>query len=252
MAGVISVQYLSDVQKKRLPFKEPLVLRPEIIKAADLGLDNAAADMAWLSAIQYFGGSGSRTNEKLPSYLFLSTDLDPKFAYPYAFGALVLPGIKFTDQGIELAKKGIENVKNDWRIPYYLATTFHLDKNDPVNAAKYFDIAANTPGVPDGIKKVSTRYGSRSDKREQTKQIWAGIYETTNDEIVKERAKNYLIHFEIMDLLEQASKQYYGINKKYPTELNDLVNARILKAIPPDPFNLEFEINQTDGTVNVK
>jgi len=252
MAGVVSVQYLFDTQKNKLPFREPLILKPEIIKAADLGLDNAAADAAWLSAIQYFGGGESRTSEKLPDYLFLASDLDPKFAYPYAFGALVLPSIKFTDEGIELAKKGVENVKNDWRIPYYLATTYHLNKDDPVNAAKYFDITANTPGVPDGIKKVSTRYGSKSDKREQTKQIWIGIYETTNDEIVKERAKNYLIHFEIMDLLDQASKQYYKINKKYPAELNDLINARILKAIPPDPFGLEFELNQEDGTVSVK
>jgi len=252
MAGVISVQYLFDVQKKNMLFREPLVLKPEIIKVADLGLDNAAADATWLLAIQYFGGSESKTSEKLPSYLSLSTDLDSKFAYPYAFGALVLPSIKFTDQGIELAKKGVENINNDWRIPYYLATTYHLDKDDSVNAAKYFDITANTPGVPDGIKKVSTRYGSRSDKREQTKQIWAGIYETTNDEIVKERAKNYLIHFEIMNLLEQASKQYYEINKKYPAELNDLVSARILKAIPSDPFDFEFEIKQEDGTVNVK
>jgi len=165
---------------------------------------------------------------------------------------LILPGIGYTDKGIELARKGVADSKPDWRIPYYLAVTYHLNKDDPINAAKYFDIAANTLGVPDGIKKVSANYGSRKDKREQTKQIWTGIYETTNDEIVRERAKNYLIHFEIMDLLEQASKQYYSVNKKYPSTLDDLISARILKAIPPDPFGFQYEINQEDGSVTAK
>ncbi len=252
LGGIISVQYFYDTEKKKAQFKEPLVLKPEIVKAADLGLNNAAADFTWLSAIQYFGGGESKTYKELPSYLFLTSDLDPKFAYPYAFGALILPSIGYPDQGIELAKKGIADSKPDWKIPYYLAVTYHINKNDPVNAAKYFDVAANTPGVPDGIKKVSARYGSKKDKREQTKQIWSGIYETTNDEIVKERAKNYLVHLEIMDLLEEASKQYYGVNKKYPSDLNDLVSARILKAIPPDPFGFQYEINQEDGTVTAK
>lgn len=252
LAGIVFVQYIFDAQKKRQPFKEPLVLKPQIIKAADLGLHNAAADTAWLSAIQYFGGGESRTDQELSSYLFLAIDLDPKFAYPYAFGALILPSIGFTDKGIELAKKGVDQKIPDWRISYYLATTYHINKDDPINAAKYFDIAANTPGVPDGIKKVAARYGSRSDKREQTKQIWTGIYETTKDEVVKERAKNYIIHLEILDLLDQATAQYFKINNKYPVDINDLVSARILKAIPVDPFGFLYEIDSNTGAITIK
>lgn len=244
-------QVFYDDQKSRTPYSEPMVFRPEIIKAADFGLHNAASDLMWLNSIQYFGGGESRTNEKLKDYLFLASDLDPKFAYPYAFGTLILPSIKEADEGLKLGQKGIDNRVNDWRIPYYMATVYHLEKNDPANAAKYFDIAASTPNVPEGIKKVASNYGSRTDLREKTKQIWIGIYDSSNDDIVKERAKNYILHFEIMDLLDGAATQYKKLNGKYPASVNDLVSGRILKAIPKDPFGFEYYIDE-EGHAKVK
>lgn len=248
---MISVQYFTDQDRKRIPYTEPLVFRPEIVQAADLGLHNAAADLMWLTAIQYFGGGESRTSEKLVDYLFLSTDLDPQFAYPYAFGALLLPAFGQVDQGIEIAKKGVANNVPDYRIPYYLATTYYINKDDPANAAKYFDLAAHTPGAPDGIKKVTANFGSRADKRSKTIAIWEGIYTTTNDEVVRERAKNYILHLELMDFLEQAATQYFKINNKYPTTPQNLVDTRILTAVPPDPFGFEYVFNET-GQAQIK
>jgi len=250
-ASVIGVQYFSDQDRKRIPYTEPLVFRPEIVRAADMGLHNAASDLMWLTAIQYLGGGESENYDKLGDYLFLAADLDPKFAYPYAFGALLLPAFGRVDKGIEIAQKGIDNNVQDYRIPYYLASTYWLSKDDPVSAAKYFDIAAHTPGAPDGIKKVAANFGSRGDKRAKTMAIWEGIYTTTRDEVVRERAKNYLIHLQLMDLLDQASLEYYKINKKYPTTPQDLVDVRILRAVPVDPFGFEFTFD-TEGKAQTK
>jgi hypothetical protein len=250
-AAVIGVQYFADIDRKKSPYTEPLVFRPEIVRAADIGLHNAAADFAWLTAIQYFGGGESRTYEKLNDYLLLSAELDPQFAYPYAFGVLLLPSFGQVDQGIEIALKGIENNVPDYRIPYYLATTYHINKDDPVNATKYFDLAANTAGAPEGIKRVAASFGSRADKRAKTIVIWEGIYTTTRDEVVKERAKNYLIHLNLLNLLDEASAQYYKINKKYPATPEDLVNGRILRAVPVDPFGFEYIFN-AEGKAQTK
>ena len=249
-ACIIVVQIFYDSGKGNRVYVEPLILKPEIVKAANLGLNNATADLEWLSAIQYVGGGESRTYEKLADYLFLSANLDQKFSYPYAFGVLMLPMFGQTDRGLELGQLGIDNKINDWRIPYYMATTYH-QKDDQKNAAKYFDIAANTPGAPDNIKKVAATYGTRADIREKTKQIWIGIYDTSNDEVVRERAKNYILHFEILDLLEQAAKEYYKINNKYPTTPDDLVTGRILRAIPPDPFGFVYVFDET-GRAQIK
>lgn len=251
MAAIVVLQIFYDSEKSKASYSEPIVFKSDIVRVVDVGLHNAASDLMWLASIQYLGGGETPTYEKLDDYLFLASDLDPKFAYPYAFGALLLPSFQQVDKGIEIGLKGIENNVPDYRIPYYTATTYHLNKDDPINAAKYFDIAANTQGAPEGIKRVAANFGSRSDKRSKTMAIWEGIYTTTRDEIVKERAKNYLIHLQIMDLFDEASSQYFKQNNKYPTTPQDLVDAKILRAIPLDPFGFDFTFS-TEGKVQVK
>jgi hypothetical protein len=69
--------------------------------------------------------------------------------------------------------------------------------------------------------------------------------------VVRERAKNYILHFELMDLIEQAASQYNKVYKKYPANVDDLVTGKILKSIPPDPFGFTFELS-SDGKVTAK
>ncbi len=247
-AGLFTTQYFFDQNKKRQIPIEPIVLSSEIIKIVDLGLHNAAADFAWLSAIQYFGGPSKSNYEKIDDYLYLASDLDPKFAYPYAFSSIVLPSVNQTDKAIELAKKGIAEATPDWRIPYFLATTYHIDKEDSKNASYYFDLAAHTKGAPEGARKVAATYGSRPDIRDQTKQIWLGIYESSNDEIVKERAKNYIIHFEILSFLEEAARQYKKQFQKFPVTPEEMIPS-ILKNVPNDPLGLQIKFDENGRAV---
>lgn len=245
------MQVFYDSGRAKAVYSEPNVLTSDVIKAADLGLHNAVSDLMWLSAIQYLGGGESRNYEKLDDYLALATDLDSKFSYPYAFGVLVMPTFGQTDQAIKLAQKGLTDAEPDWRIPYYMATTYHIELSDTQNAAKYFDIAANTKGAPDNIKRIAATYGTRPDLREQTKQIWISIAENSKDEVVIERAKAYITHYEILDFLEQAVKIYKERFGQYPADINDLVGGQILRAIPPDPFGFEYKIDES-GRAQIK
>jgi len=250
-AAVIVLQIFSDHEKAKATYIEPSVLKPDMIRVIDLGLHNAAADLLWLASIQYFGGNESKKYEKLADYINTSIELDPLFSYPYAFGELILPGMGKLDNAIALGVKGSGLKLKDWRIPYYLAATYHINKDDRINAAKYFDVAANTEGAPENVKKIAARYGSGIDNRSQTKQIWIGIYETSNDEVVKERAKKYIIHFELLEILDQASAIYKEKFQKYPSSVEELVNARILKQAPVDPFGFSYTFN-TDGKAELK
>ena len=251
-SALILVQYQFDSNRAKISTPEPNILKSTVVKAADLGLDNAAADVAWLSAIQYFGGGISKTNEKLSDYLFLATDLDPKFAYPYAFGALILPAANQTDQGISIAKLGIERGITDYKIPYYLAVTYHVNKNDTKDAALYFDMAAHTPGAPAGIKQVAASYGSRSDLRSQTRLIWQGIYDTTKDEVVKQKAKDYIDHFDLLTALENLASVYKEKTGKYPADVDQLVKEGVLPSVLQDPFGFQFKFNSSTGRAEIK
>lgn len=246
---VITSEKISDDLKKDRKRAEPIVLDARIVKSIDFGLHNTMADLSWLSAIQYMGGTDSDTYEKMDDFLNLAISLDPKFPDPYAYGILILPTIGEPQKAVEIGLKGIKDARPDWRIPYYLATTYHMEMKDKANAAKYFDIAANTPGAPAVIQKAAASYGSYANDRDRTKNIWQGIYENAENEAVKKRAENYMFHFEIMDFLEKSAKDYYEIFKKYPGDPDELVQAKILKATPVDPFGFTFKFDQSGHVV---
>ncbi len=248
---IVATQYLYDEEKSRRPKPSPYVLSAEVVRAADLGLHNAASDLIWLSAIQYFGDWQTDEYQKIDDYIFLANDLDPKFSYPYAFGVLILPSVNMADEAIEIGERGLRVINDDWRIPYYMATTYHIQKEDQANALKYFDIAAHTPGAPDNIKVVASIYGSNSDMRDKSKAIWQGIFENSEDEVVAERAYNYVLHYEILEFLEIAAEKYKEKLGSYPSELEQLVSANILKEIPEDPLGFGFLITET-GRVTIK
>lgn len=247
-AGLITCQFFYDKSKSKSPVVSPYVLNTDVVKASDLGLDSAASSLYWLTSIQYFGGWQSDNYQKMDDYINLVTDLDPNFSHPYAFATLVMPAINLTDQAIEIGKKGVEKSEPNWEIPYNLALVYHMDVKDQANATKYFDIAANTPGAPDNVKWIATNYGTRPDMRDQTLLIWQGIAENTKDEVLRDRANAYIYHYKLMTFLEEAGKEYYQKYGNYPDPVEKLVEAKILKEIPLDPFGYTFKFD-TDGRV---
>jgi len=240
---IVTTQYYFDIQKKARPIMPLNMILAEIIKMIDIGLHSAASSLMWIYTIQQV----MDYPEELPKLIQTINKLDPRFSYP----TLILPAFGMNNQAVELAKQGISNADPDWRIPYYLATTYHIFLKDRKNAALYFDLAAKTSGAPENIKVIASRYGTSESAREQTKTIWESIYESSKDELVKESAKAHLIHIETVELLEKAVSIYKQKLGKYPENINDLVSAKILKAIPPSPFGLEFYLGE-DGAILLK
>ncbi len=241
---IACVQMVSDRQKPSVPFIALQSLPAPVLSGAMLGLRSAAASLLWLQTIQYIGGTGGGL-AGVGDSIERVVALDPKFSYPYAFAVLMLPseGKEAAEQAIALGKAGIAQNLGDWRIPYYLAMTYHLTLKDTTNAALYMNIAANTPGVPEGIKLSAHNYGLRSDLREETKQIWVAIYENSADEVVRAQAQNNVEHISIMQLLDQAIAAYKKVQGTYPTNLDQLVKAGILPSIPTDPFGIRYGIS---------
>ena len=241
------MQYFSDVHRKKYSNIPPTIIPGKAIKIADFGLHSAAAATMWVYTIQ----QASENPDKLPLLIENINSIDPKFSYPYAFAVLVLPDIsKSPDKAIEIAENGIKNSDPDWRIPYYMATTYHIFLKNRDKAVYYFDLAANTPGAPEKIKNISRSYGTASNIREQTKQIWLSIFENTEDELVRKKARDHLLHIEILDALNQAISLYKQKYRKDPADINDLVSGKILKQMPSSPLGSEFYIK--DGRVFIR
>jgi tetratricopeptide (TPR) repeat protein len=243
LAGAALLQYYLDKEKIHRQPVPSVIIPAQAIRTGDLGLHSAASTIMWIYTIQRMADY----SKDLPEMIKTINDIDPRFSYPYAFSTLVLPPMGFIDQAIEIGIRGINEADPDWRIPYYLATTYHIFLKDRKNAAYYFNIAANTPEAPENIKSISARYGSTADHRGQTKQIWISIYETSNDEVVMERAKNNIIHLEIIEALEKAITIYRQRYGYYPKDINDLVTKKILRDIPESPLGVKFRLKDGSG-----
>jgi len=253
LCAVAAVQLVHDKYQTSVPYQPHQPLPAPVLRGATLGLSSAMASLLWLGLIQDIGGTGGAALDSAAMRIAAMVALDPQFSYLYAFVTLMAPhnDQEATERAIAIGRQGVAQNLGDWRIPYYVATAYHLALKDSTNAALYMNIAANTPGVPEGIKLSAHNYGLRGDLREETKQIWIAIYENSADEVVRAQALNNVVHIELLALLEQAVEQYHSAVGAYPSTLEDLVRAGVLRELPQDPLGITYDITPEGALVPV-
>lgn len=232
---------------------EPHPMPSRTLKKVSIGLDNLIADITWLQTIQYYGGGVPYEKyRRLPEMLTNTTQMDRRFAYPYNFGVLVLPGEGFTKEAVELGTDGMKNpnMKKEWEIPYYLGMIYHFQLKDYLKAAELFNEASNREGAPPITKLMAANYYGKANQRETAFALYAVVYKTTKNEYVKERAKQNLEHWQLIFDLEGAAKAFKEKYGRFPTSLQELVQRGIIKGIPPDPLGVELTINPQTGVVS--
>lgn len=232
---------------------EPHPLPADVLKKSSLGLNNLIADVIWLQTIQYYGGGlPYERYRELAKLIETTTELDPKFAYPYSFGLLILPGEGFTKEAIKLGEKGLKNpnLKNNWEIPYYMAITYRFNLKDKKQAAKYFEMASKRPGAPEMAGLMAGINYEKANQRLVAYKIYEGLYKKASNSYVRQRAKDYMDHLVIMESLERAGQIYKEKYGNFPVAVQDLVTKKIIQGIPEDPLKRGFVINPQTGLVS--
>jgi len=255
-AAVFLLQVESDAAQVAAPAGLPPTFSPEMVRMVDLGFHPAVASFLWANTMPqildlFFHG---RT-EYLSNLAFLD-NVDPKLTYPYAFSVLTLPVVASTtyknalNDSFAIGQKGLAQGDPDWRIPYYMAINYYLQLKDFKDATTYFNLAANTPGVPEYAASFALNFGINQKERDRVRGIWETVYQSTNDQATKERAAAYVERLNDFDYLEAAAKAYKTRFGAYPSSTDALVARGIVPAVPQDPFGFAFVING-DGTAGI-
>lgn len=231
-------------------FIEPQPLSGDSAKSASLGQSQFMANIYWLELIQYYGGGEPNGRyRKLPDLYNSITDLDPKFVLAYQNGLLILPGEGFVNEAIALGKKGEESLPNSWEIPYYLGLDYHIYKKDYVSAAIEFTKAAKLPGAPANTAYFAALYYSQTDQRQVSYQLFKSLAETETDPYLKDRAEKYAeqlaITFNLEDIIAKFKQKY----QHFPTSLQELVDKKIITAVPVSPLGFTFNYDSTSGQI---
>jgi hypothetical protein len=251
LALVAALQVEYDATKLTLPSSGAQTVSPFMVRLLDMGFHPAVASFLWATTMPEILDLWNMKEEYFTDLAFVNA-VDPKLSYPYAFSVLTLTAVPAQDdplaleQSIAIGKQGIADADPDWRIPYYMATNEFLYAKDDVAAAEYYNMAAQTPGVPAYAERFSLNFGIETNQRQKTEQLWETIADSTNDPDEKARAQAYIDHLEDFDYLDAAAAQYQKEFGVFPTSTAELVAKGIIPSVPVDPFGFTFIIG-ADG-----
>jgi hypothetical protein len=179
--------------ERRLGRAEELLYYPSGIwvRQASLGYETAAADLAWLRCIQYYGEHRMTDNrfERIGHVTGIVSELDPAFLQPVIFGAFVLgQEMGQPEQGLALLKKGLERNPQSWQLAFETGFLYYVCFRDHAAAARYFALAARLPGHPEYVERFAAFAFQRAGERKMAVLLWKRV-EATGNKYMQEVAR---------------------------------------------------------------
>ncbi len=229
--------------------------RGEFLKPVMLGYHTLGADILWLKLVQVMGNRRNTADEY--EWMFHALDvltmLDPRYAYAYYAGGVILGDLaNRPDLSNRLLQRGAEENPSEWNIPFLLGYNYYFLLGDPARGAEYLMKAASIPGGPAYLSGLATRMASEGG-RPETALIFldARLRETSDPEMQKfyvNRMKEVIIERDIR-MLHQAVNMYRGKLGTVPEKLSDLVAQNVLMSLPQEPFGGEYRFSRETGEI---
>lgn len=252
-AAVAALQIRIDAKTRTVAQQEEeLLLRSgPMLKKLSLGYDSLLADIYWTRSVQYYGskiGSPGERFRLLWPLLDITTTLDPKLLVAYHFGAIFLSepvptGADRPDLAVELVKRGVAANPNTWGLDADLGFLYYWHLKDYQDAAAAYLDASKKPDAPIWLKMMAAQVAAKGDSFSTSREIWAEIFETAQDPVVKKNAFRHLQSLQAQQDLLELDKYAGGYREKYgryPATVNELYENRILSAIARDPAGIPY------------
>lgn len=153
-------------------------------REASLGFEQAAASLAWLRVVQYYGEhvKTDRQFEMMFHLCDVVTDLDPLFEEPYIFGSFVLlTEGRDPAAGMKLLEKGRLANPASWRLQFETGFVEYLAYRDYPEAARFFRRASVLPGSPDYVRGFAAYLSEQAGSLEAALELWTEYRETTTN-----------------------------------------------------------------------
>jgi tetratricopeptide (TPR) repeat protein len=242
-----------------------------------VGYSMLGADLYWIRAIQYYGGTRLRLDsaaqdrrgrsedrllpgagasadtrdfELLYPLLDLTTTLDPRFNLAYRFGAIFLAepspgGAGRPDLAIALLEKGLRERPDKWEYMQDIGFVNYWWRRDYQEAAKWFDKASQVPDAPWFLRSLAAVTLAEGGDRKSSRTMWMAIRQSAEIDWLRSDADRRLQQLDTMDLIDavqravDAAAPRTGKLTKWP----DLIRAGVLRGVPVDPAGVPLGID---------
>lgn len=226
------------------PKLQQVILLPsgEFLRIASLGYRELMADVLWLQAIQMMGDRTltEESGHRLYQILDRITTIDPKFVRAYEAGSQALCMlVVMPEESNRLLEKGMRHNPQQWMLPFLLGINYFFELKDDAKAAEAMAKAARLPGAPERLMRLSAKLFVSAKAPQQAVELLAKAYEETTDDNVRAmlevRLKESIVERDIQ-ILEEAIRRYQDLYSQRPKQLQDLIHAGVLGALPSEPF----------------
>ncbi|RII25167.1 MAG: hypothetical protein CXR31_14880 [Geobacter sp.] len=256
----VSLRYAAQARKALPQGREEAAyaIPGPILKITSLEFDGLASDLMFLRALVFYGSTYERKEkprvkdwewQRLYRELTAATDLDPYFRDPYYFAEGTLPwdGHLVNETNL-LLEKGSKFRDWDWLMPFYVGFNHFYFLQDNAQASTYLMEASKRPGSSVTIASLATRLAVKGDRTETAIVFLEQLLTQEKDEEIKKEYKVRLKALKGIWVLEKAVASYNASFGKPPASLNALVERRLLRQIPVDPYGGTFYLDE-DGAV---
>ncbi|HET6840306.1 MAG TPA: hypothetical protein VFK06_01235 [Candidatus Angelobacter sp.] len=262
LTGAILAQRSVDrVRGRQATLQDVLYIRSgTTLKRASLGYSGLLADIYWTRAIQYFGGGHARNDTRfdlLYPLLDITTDLDPHLIVAYEFGSIFLSqqsGAGQPDQAAALVEKGIRENPKNWHLYFTLGYIHYFDRKDYKAAEIAFQKGSEIPGAQPWMRTMAASMAQHAGEPAVAAAIWRRIYESTEDETVRQNAVQHLQALRVDEETTELQSRvdlYRQKTGQSPSGWQALIQAGLLRGVPRDPTNKPYLLDP-QGNVRMK
>ncbi len=224
------------------------------------GLSSVVADLLWLKTIEYTVGefhNDDRNFAWLESMCRTVTRLDPRFEGAYRYGGMLMAAIGADDKALDFLNEGCINNPFSEQIPFEIVQVYLLNRwKDPdtsMMATKYLRIVAERSDHPEFYFNWIQRIQQHEDFGTMAIDLWQEVLETSDDEFIREVAKDKLEQQKILQnvrTLDQAIKQYEKDFGKNPASFDEMTAAGFLADLPQEAGNGTYFIDANGAAQN--
>jgi len=167
------------------------------LRAAVFGHDEAAADLAWLRAVQYYGEHRTTDNrfDRMPHVFDILTTLAPRFVSPHVFGAFAMAQEGGDFAGAErLMKKGIDANPKSGRLAFEMGFLYYVRPGgrDLRHAAEYFEQAARQADAPPASARFAAFAHQHAGDLRVAYELWSAVERESPNRFMREIAERNL------------------------------------------------------------
>lgn len=242
------MQEFSLREKQRFLFIPPAAY----LEALRVNFRSFLADTYYIHGILAITDTFATYAEKVDwvqQYCRAAVVLDPKLIQAFFFGGMVIANdTESTRKGIAFLEEGLRLVPGRWEIPYWLGFNRYT-LGEYLEAAQLYQSAALLPGAPNFLRSNQPMFYYKAGRAQMGLAYLEGLLETIKDPQQLEWIQVKITWLKGIIALEEAVRQFQAGQGRLPENLEELVEKKVLKAMPQDPFGGGYYFDKSSGRI---